>query len=371
MKILILGNANSSHVCKWANSLVSETGGSQDVTVFGLSAYDGSRCTYDPRVRLITPRRNGRGSGSWRLLKVSRILQARRTVRRWMPDIVHAHYATSYGLLGVLARGRRLIVSSWGSDVMEFPRKSCLHRLMLRLVYRRADVLTATGNVLREAMSGYTTKDVKTIAFGIDLDRFRPGEPAGADATECITIGTARWLEPVYGADILIRAFAIAHRAQPELNVRLLVGGDGSQAASLRRLCSDLGVLPLVEFCGFVPPDRMPECYRRMTIYATLSRREGFGVSALEAAACGLPVIATAVGGLTEVVKPEYTGLLVAPDSPDEAASAIVKLARRADLRREFGKNGREWVEQHFDWRENVRTMAALYCRTAALRRRS
>jgi glycosyltransferase involved in cell wall biosynthesis len=353
LKILILGEVNSSHLNKWANSIVRSNGGTNEVLIFSLSKSDPLKCEYDERVRIIAGKNKQHEF-------LGNILQLRKIVKRYEPDIIHAHYASSYGLLGALTGWHPFIISAWGSDIMEFPRKSMFHRLLLQYNLKKADFLTATSRTLREEIRKYTNKDVDTIAFGIDLERFKQAtnDMPGKDR---LVVGTIRWLEKTYGIDTLIRAFTLLREQRPDLDIELRVVGDGPERDRLGRLCRELGVQGAVRFIGYVPPEETWKYHQQMSVFVALSRRESFGVAVLEASACGKPVVASDIGGLREVVVPGFTGFLVPPDSPREAAEAIGRLIENPALRAELGRNGRKWVEEKYDWKKNVQEMIEMY----------
>lgn len=354
MRILILGDVNSPHLNKWANSIVRLNSGTNEVLVFSLSKADPLRVEYDNRVRIIVGK-----SQKHRLLES--VFTLRGIAKQYKPDIIHAHYASRYGLLGALTGLSPLIVSAWGSDIMEFPRKSLFHRLLLEYCLRKADFLTVTSRILREEIYKYTDKDVDTIAFGIDLDHFRQPTVEGGTDSNHLVVGTIRWLLSIYGIDTLIHAFRLLRGMDLGRDLELLIVGDGPEMDRLRRLCEELNVHEAVRFVGYVPPEEVWKYHHMMSVFVALSRREGFGVAVLEASACGKPVVASDIGGLREVVVPGVTGFLVPPDSPREAAEAIRRLIESPALRSELGRNGRKWVEERYDWKKNVQEMMAVY----------
>jgi glycosyltransferase involved in cell wall biosynthesis len=322
--------------------------------VFSVSEHAANRCKYDEKVR-IAARKSGNRS------LISGFLELRRIVKEYSPDIIHAHYATSYGLLGALAGRHPLVVSAWGADIMDFPRKSVFHRLLIQFNLKRADFITVTSRTLFEEIRKYTNKDVNVVAFGIDLERFRQPEPNADSSANHLVIGAIRWLWRIYGIDTLIRTFKLLRERDPSRELELLIVGDGPEMANLRRLCEELNVQEVVHFAGYVPPEETVKYYHQISIFAALSRLESFGVAVLEASACGRPIVASNIGGLREVVVPGVTGLLVPPDSPREAAEAIERLIENPTLRSELGLNGRRWVEEKYDWKKNVREMMEVY----------
>jgi len=278
------------------------------------------------------------------------------------PDILHAHWATSYGLMGAWSGYHPFVLSTWGSDVFDFPHRSFWHRKLLQYILGRADHLTATSRMLTAETKLYlkNAKEVHTIPFGVDISRFRPLE---RDPDAGVTVGIVKRLEKKYGIDYLIRAFA--HIAGDHPQSKLLIVGDGSEETSLKRLAEELNVRERIHFAGYVDNDAVPEYLNRMDIFVVPSvlSSETFGVAAVEAAACQLPVIASDIGGLPEVVLDGETGFLV-PSRDDRAvAERLDRLIADESLRKRMGIAGRRFVEEHYVWEANAMLMSRLYKR--------
>jgi glycosyltransferase involved in cell wall biosynthesis len=358
MKLLLLGAANSIHLQRWANAL-AEAG----IEVHVASQHPPLPTGWQAAVRQhALPVSGGRGyaANAWALRRLMRQLRA---------DLLHAHYASGYGLLATLAGCRPRLVSAWGSDVFEFPDRSPLHRALLRQVLRRADALACTSRAMRQRilwLLGGRPQEVAVTPFGVDVDVGVSVDDAGpvfAGPRGGLCVGTVKGLAPVYGVDLLIRAFARLAPSYTAQALRLRLVGDGPQRAELQALAVTLGVGDRVDFVGAVPHAQVPAELRRLDVFVAASRQESFGVAVLEASAAGLPVVATRVGGLPEVVDPGVTGLLVAPDDVPALAGAIAQLLDDGALRQRMGRAGRDWVAAHYAWPGSVQTMLALYRR--------
>ena len=183
---------------------------------------------------------------------------------------------------------------------------------------------------------------LSTIPNGVDLDHYRPtGRPQ--EAGTCVIGCTAR-LHRKNDHPTLLRAFAAVSQRRPE--ARLLLVGRGPEEANLRACASSLGVAARVQFVG-EQEDVVPYLHR-MDVYVQSSVAEGMPNSVLEAMACGLPVVATSVGGTTEVVLDGETGRLVPPGDPAAMADAMLKLLEEGRLAKAWGRAGRARVESHF-----------------------
>ncbi len=359
MKLLLLGAANSIHLQRWANALAAA-----GVDVHLASQHRPLPTGWHPAVRQHALAVAG-GKG---YLINARALRG--LMQRLGADLLHAHYASGYGVLATLSACRPRLVSAWGSDVFEFPDRSPLHRALLRWVLRRADALACTSQALRQRvlmLMGAQPHSVTVTPFGVDP---MPASTLPMAARDGLCVGTVKGLAPVYGVDLLIRAFAQLLQSRAEggaagqrAPLRLRLVGDGPQRAELQGLADGLGVAAQVDFVGAVAHARVPDELRRFDVFVAASRQESFGVAVLEASAAGVPVVATRVGGLPEVVDPGITGLLVPPDDVPALAQAIAQLLDDADLRQRMGEAGRRWVAAHYAWADSVQTMLALYQR--------
>jgi len=297
-----------------------------------------------------------------------RIPRVRRLVRDLRPDILHALHLTSYGFLSVLCDVRPTLVSVWGTDVLEAPRLSPFHYLITRYALRRADHITATGLRLAEAAARYAPagKPVTVVPYGVDLREFRPrasagGGPAsgGPEERSEVVIGAVARLSKEKGLHYLLEAFAVVAGRHPQ--ARLVLAGEGPERQRLERLASRLGLGERVQFLGEVPHEQVPEVLQQLDVFAMPSTYEGFGVAALEAEAMEVPVVASRIHGIPDVVVDGETGLLVPPRDRQALAAALECLASDGDLRRRLGQAGRAFVAEHYSWEENTAQMEALY----------
>ena len=350
MRLCLLAEASSIHTQRWAGHFAAR---GDEVLVLSLRP----GVVPAARVLVVAPEALGRAGY---LLGVPR---ARAAVRAFRPQVLHAHYATSYGLLGALAGWHPLVVSSWGTDVTGRHARTWPGRALLRFVFGRADAVCATSRFLAGATTPFVSagREIEITPFGIDPDRFRPApRPPGRP----LTIGTARArLDGIYGPEVLIEAFA--RLRHPEARLVLYGGGD---TARLRVLSERLGISDRVELPGPVAHERMPAALAALDVFVMPSLvPEAFGVAAVEAAASGLPVVASAVGGLPEVVQDGASGLLVPAGDAGALAAALGQLAGDQALRERLGANGRAFAVREYSWSENAARMQRLYERLFAL----
>jgi len=274
-------------------------------------------------------------------------------------DVVHSHYWLS-GQVGWLASER------WGVPLVHTAHTLAkvknlalaagdapepLRRVVgEQQVVQAADrLVTNTTDEAQELIGLYDADPARvvTVAPGVDLEHFRPGEagnPAGgtartrlgvpADAVLLLYVGR---IQPLKAPDVLLSAAARLLERSPELRDRLVVAvvggpsGSGSEPAALQRLAGELG-LP-VRFEPPCDPQRLRDWYLAADLVAVPSHNESFGLVALEAQACGTPVVATDVGGLRTTVQDGVSGLLVPGHDPSAWASALTRgLSLRPEL---------------------------------------
>lgn len=285
----------------------------------------------------------------------------RRLVRVIKPDLFHAHYASGYGTTAAFVNFHPTLLSIWGGDVFDFPRRSFLHRTLLKFNLERTDVLLSTSHVMARETSQYTVKPITVIPFGIDLHRFKPQKVTSLFQPHEIVIGTIKSLEEWYGIHYLLGAFKLLKERYPQKCLKLLIVGEGTQEAELKALAHRLDIERETVFTGKVTYVEVPRYHNMLDIFVAVSIRESFGVAAVEASACGKPVVVSNVDGLPEVVENGVTGLIVPPHDPIATANAIEQLIAAPESRVWMGTAGIERVRRLYNWETNVAMMLQIY----------
>ncbi|MGE5275155.1 MAG: glycosyltransferase family 4 protein [Verrucomicrobiota bacterium] len=282
------------------------------------------------RVAVLCPELAGRGTVAAKLKRApwrapGFVVRSVRALRKADCDLVHAHWLLS-GLIVVLARKPFVITLHGSGSAGRFSDLELARRCprLVRAILRRARLVICVSEVLAEAARACGAREVRVIPNGIAV----PDE-IGAEAEPAEILYAGR-LSPEKGIEELASACS-------EMN--LVVAGDGP----LRSL--------LPEALGFLSPAELDKRYRRAAVVVCPSRSEGFGVVCAEAMAHGRPVVATAVGGLKELVRHGSTGLLVEPGNPGALRLAVEQLLENPDLRRRLGAAARADAIARFDWR--------------------
>jgi L-malate glycosyltransferase len=363
IKLLILSDPNSPHTIKWVQSLAERD---FEIILFGLKKCDRNLYKEFTNVTVyssgISDSLVSEPDGNFlKLVYIKSLIEIKKIIKVYKPDILHAHYATSYGLLVALTGFHPFFISVWGSDVYSFPKKSFLHKLILKYNLSKADKLFSTSSIMAEEIKKYTKKEITVIPFGIDLNKFKPTEVESIFDKNDLVIGTIKALEEIYGIEYLIRSFKWLKDKYPDLPLKLLIVGKGSKEKEFKDLAKQLNIEQDTVFTGYISPEEVQRYHNMINIFAALSLRESFGVSVLEACACEKPVVVTNIDGFKEIVENEKNGLIVPVCNVQETGKAIEKLILDQDLRERLGKNGREYVKEKFDWSNNLDKMINYY----------
>lgn len=270
-------------------------------------------------------------------------------------DIVHYFFGLPTGVLSLYSHGvKRLpyVVSLRGSDVPGYDESSrklrvshALLRGLNKRVWRQASCVVAVSKEFRRlALRVSPRTPVEVIYNGVDPLRFSP-PPYRRDAGPLQLVCISRLIDRK-GIDYLLTALA----GLRDQDTRLVIIGTGAKEPQLRAMAIRLNLAEQVKFLGYRPNDEVCRhlCEADVFVLPTLS--EAFANVLLEAMGCGLPVIASAVGGIPELVEERVNGLLVPPGDPDKLASAIARLARDPALRRQISRNNVARVRQRFTW---------------------
>lgn len=323
---------------------------------------------------------------------VSAFSQLREVVRSFKPDIAHVKmFLTQLSplILPALRAVPTVYYASWlrpicptglkklpnGTACSSLAGGACLTNGCLPLLdWVPLMAQMALWKQLRNGMEIVSNSQAtrnRLVADGLRSDHvIMPGvpqKPAPAPLTELPTIATAARLVPEKGIDVLLDAFAILGRAMPE--ARLLVAGDGPEGESLAARAGQLGVASKVRFCGRLSHMELDRALAGAWVQAVPSIcEEGCGIAAIEGMMRGTTVVASAIGGLREVVQHESTGLLVPHGDPAALADALRRILHDRSLAERYGAAAQTYARTHFSDDANTDAFLALYDRLIAAR---
>lgn len=355
--ILFLADINSIHIERWVKSILKR---GFKVSLFSLSQKTTTwsndlenfecRCFGINVDHIKSNRRFGK------LGYFSSQREAKKYAQEVNPDIVHAHYASSYGTLARQIGHANTVLSLWGSDVYEFPKRSSIHRLLFKRALNFAKIVCSTSYDMAREAKKYVNREIVITPFGVDMDKFVALK--AKTTTEVITIGTVKSLEDIYGIDRLIDLYA-EYQSTVDFPTQLSIFGEGSKKGDLMNQVKLLGIEDQVTFHGYVEGDGLIEAFQSLNVFVALSRRESFGVAALEAQACGIAVLVSNVGGLPEVTSSE-TGRVVDEDERKTWLNALSEIVEKSKDSNTVVKT-RKFVQDNFSHEVCVDKLIHLY----------
>ena len=360
MKILLLSDANSIHTLRWVESLKRNN---FNILLFSIFEPNAKRIKKykELNIKVISPNlkskiKNLREPNIGKIKYILSIPLLKRAVRDFRPNVIHAHYASSYGLLAFLSRFKPFILSVWGSDIYDFPNRSRFNKFLTKIIIRSADTVCSTSIAMKKIINKeFLRKDVELISFGVDTNYFKPVKKKKNNF-----VGTIKSIEKHNGIGCLLDAAKIIINEYKK-DINFMIVGDGSLKREMIQKVAELGLNKKVSFPGFIQHDEIVDYFNRLSIFIAVSEIESFGVSILEAASCEIPSITSNIGGLTEVNSHNKTGFIIGVNDPQALAKHIIKLYDNEEMRLKFGKSARKRVLNNFDWEKNVRQMIKIY----------
>jgi len=276
---------------------------------------------------------------------------------RWLAARQHVPY-------GIIVYGTELLL------IQEKIARSRFKRGTAGSIIGHAAVIVAISNwTANLALDVVTALDVvvpvETVPLGTTPSHFRPGIDTSAVRAKyglnggpwLLTVARLEWHK---GIDTVMRALAAVRAVHP--TTRYAIAGTGERLPKFERLRDELRLGDAVQFLGAVTDEELPALYNAADLYVGASRRveglvEGFGISLIEASACGLAIVGGRSGGVPDAVRDGETGILVDPDDPAAVAAAINALLADPARRHKLGAAGRKAVETYYNWDRVVKDL--------------
>jgi glycosyltransferase involved in cell wall biosynthesis len=298
---------------------------------------------------------------AWSVTLIPELRSITHYLRRNRVAVVNVHFPSLGALQFILVKRLfmprlKVILSFHGMDIVNAATTNGMERRLWQLLLRTADACVGCSHALTRAIPEFhaRVKHAVTIHNGLDIDHFMQERNAGAVLNERLAhrpfLLSVAALEHKKGLDTLLRAFRLV-RERADADIALaLVGPDRGAGFELRQLAKELGLEESVVFCGEVPHADLHVYYAQAMVFCLASRLEPFGIVLLEAGAFRLPVIATSVGGIQEILDHGRTGRLVPVDVPEALAREILDLVQAPTERARLGKELFDHVSRHFSW---------------------
>lgn len=350
MKICFLAPANNYHTKKWCEYFISK-GYQVEVISFTEGNIEGAN------VHFIDCKVNTNDTDLKKIKYLFKCKKVKNIINKMQPDIINAHFATSYGMIAALTVPNNFICSVWGSDVYAFPKKSFIHKVYLKYLLKKAKCIFSTSKSMAKEINKYTNKKIYITPFGVKMDLFNPNKRIQINNE--FTIGTLKPLEDKYGIDLIIKAVSMVNSKRPGINIKLKIAGQGSKEEEYKKLAIKEDVN--VEWLGFITQENVAYELANMDAAIFLSKFESFGVAIIETQACGIPVIVSNVPGFNETTIPNKTSIMVERNNLEEIENAIIYLYDNPTKRKQMGTLGREYVLENYEYEKCFNNIEDLF----------
>lgn len=357
MRILLLADINSVHTQKWACAL-SEAG-----FTIGIFSFNSPKNNWygGKDIHALNSTAFKHVSNSF-LKKISYFFLLPKliySIHKFKPEVLHSHYASSYGLLGALTFFKPFMVSVWGSDILQFPERNFLNKTIMRFVFLRAHKISCTSGVLKKEISKYTSKQCLVIPFGVNLELFYDRKYKHNENT--FTFGCVKHFEKIYNLDKVVLAFGMLARKYPLHNFKLVLIGNGSQKKEIEDQSNSLGKNAIIEFPGIVTNKEVPHYLNHFDVFVNVSEYESFGVSVAEAMACKVPVIVSNAEGFKDLVPDSSNAIVTKSTLPEDIFKAMEDYFLHAERMKSAANNSYNLVREKFNWKRNIQQMEEVY----------
>ncbi len=288
-------------------------------------------------------------------------------------DLFHAHYIDA-GIVAVIvakALDKPVFFTShslgaWKRELMkgqseEMEKK---YRFSQRIreekkVFRAVNGQTATTKAQKQVMKShydFQSENTVIISPGVDIEAFHPDEASGDSELPTNYIFCLSRIDENKGHEVLLNAFDLVRRKVPDIH--LVIGGGSPEPKprevkllnKIQRIIEECGMRDLVHVIGYVPDEKMRALYRRARLFVLPSTFEPFGMTALEAMACGTPTVVSEFAGISEFLHDNRDCIITNPTSKEEFSTAIVELLENRDLAERIGRAGLVLVHDRFSW---------------------
>lgn len=343
MKICFLGDANSVHLKRWIDYFSSK-GNEVYVITFSNDHDEDTKNVHYYVLNNVNTNINGH---NWKY--IFKIGQIKKYINNIKPDIINAHYVTSYGFLSSVANFHPLVVSAWGSDILVTPKKNTVYRTITKYALKKADLITSDSIVMSDEIKKLVNKDVTTIPMGVEkrlcyMDRKEDNDE--------IKILSLRTIIKNSNIDIIVKAFKMLMDEDKELNLKLVIANSGSELSNIKELIRDLKIEDKVQLIGMVSRKTILNLMQSSNINISIPKSDSTSVTLLEAMALGITNVVSNIPANREWINEENGFILEKFD--EKELCEILKKAISNSSKEKFIKLNRDIIIKRAIWEDNM-----------------
>jgi glycosyltransferase involved in cell wall biosynthesis len=288
--------------------------------------------------------------------------RVRQIVHHLQPDLLNAHYLSSYGFLGALIkpRGCPLVSSLHGNDILIFPKESFLHRWVISFALKRADMITSVAQHMTQVLGNYMSGDkpVLTLQYGVDTALFC--SPATSTPRLPVCLSNRAMVSDSNLETVLQAARILEDTNSP---VHLDMAGEGELAALLRQKATELHLESRLSFLGHIEHARMANKLKTAALFVSMSITDGTPLSLLEAMACGAFPVVSDIPANREWVTDGVNGYLVPLYAPEQLAHRLNEAWHQPELREAAAQYNWQLIQEKGDYQKNMAIIETAFTR--------
>lgn len=344
MKICFLGDAGSIHIQRWCE-FFRDNGDTVYLLSFRKGKIDGVEVISLGKDMEV----NSSGGNAHYLKKIPYV---KKIIREINPDVVNAHYLTSYGLIGALSGFKPLIVSTWGSDILVTPYRNVVYKMLTKYVIKKCNLLTSDSEFMTRKIIelGGSEDKVITAPMGIEPQVFNSSERNRKD--KITSFLSMRTLCENSNIDVIIKAF---YKLSNEFNdIELTIVNDGELREELKNMIDELNLNDKVKIFGAVSRERVVSLLKEKDIYVSIPTSDSTSVTLLEAMASGIFPVVSDLPANREWIKDRYNGYILKNISVDELYEAMKNTLNNLDLVNETVIINNKIISERAIWQDNM-----------------
>lgn len=353
MKICFMGDGNSIHIKRWVSYFSNKR---HDVYLITFSKCDIEGATvYEVGDFGINP--NG---GNWKYLFYVR--QIRKIIKNIKPDIISAHYVTSYGLLAALSGFKRVVITAWGSDILVTAKKNTVYKLLTKFSLNRSKLITCESQYLNQTIMQYTKTNVITVPMGINRELCYKNRSLSQNQIKFVSL---RALVPNSNIELIIKSFSRLITENKDRDLQLIIGNDGPLRKDIEKLIEELQIEKNVKIVGFLKNNVLEELLLTSNVHISIPTSDSTSVTLLQAMGSGILNIVSNIPANNEWIIDGVNGLTLEGFNEEKLKLCMERAIDDNETFKEGNIINRKTILEKAIWEDNMNVIEGFFYKTA------
>jgi glycosyltransferase involved in cell wall biosynthesis len=349
MKICFLGDGNSIHIRRWLDSFHDK---GHEVHLITFSKVELKHIIVH-EIGDVNINING---SNWRYM--FSIIQIKKLLRKINPDIVNAHFVTSYGFLAALSGAKPLVVSAWGTDILVTPERNKVYKAITKYALNKAKLVTSDSDFMSKAIEKLTNTKVLTVPMGVESSLCYKDRKESTDEIKILSLRTVNKNSNV---DIIIKAFSKLVINNEGTRFKLIITNDGPEMENIKVLVKELNLENSVDIKGFVSRDELIELLYSSHMHITMPDSDSTSVTLLEAMASGIITIASDIPANREWINHKENGLIAENIDAESLKICMEYAMSDSQFKQKASRLSREVILERAIWTQNMQLVEQKY----------